>query len=97
MSRSGEAAVQNLELLSATPHRLGGCGVEEVMLQVSPNEKGQTLNNPHAQPDLPGLAGDGGCQLVVGQLPHHHSRQLVGRVELGQSHQLTDGNGLERI
>ena len=55
-------------------------------------------NPPHwrSKTDLQGLAGDDGGHLLLGHPPHHHRGQLDLRVDLGQPHQLGDGERLER-
>ena len=79
------------------PSSGGGRGVEQVVLQVAPDKEGQALHCASTQGHLPGLAGDGGGQLLIGHLTNHHSRQLIRGGDLSQPDELGDGEGLDKV
>ena len=70
-------------------------GVEEEVLQVSPDQEDETLQAGGAEADLQGLAGDDGGHLVLGHPPDNHPGQLDLRVDLGQPDQLGDRQRVE--
>ena len=72
----------------------GSGGVEQVVLQVAPDKEGQALHCPSTEGHLPGLARDGGGQLLIGHLSNHHGWELVSGGDLSQPDELGYGEGL---